>query len=134
MGSVSAPFKAFMDAASKVWFEQKWKNKLATGFTNSGSASGDKLNSLIQLAVFAAQQGMLWVSTGMMPGANTTKSKPDAVNRLGSYLGVMAQSFVDAAPAIAPPPADLETARLLGVRVAEVAARWVCGEPQARAA
>jgi multimeric flavodoxin WrbA len=134
MGSVSAPFKAFMDASSKVWFGQKWKNKLAAGFTNSGSMSGDKLNSLIQLAVFAAQQSMMWVSTGMMPGSNTTKSQPDEVNRIGSYLGVMAQSFVDAAPDIAPPPADLETARLLGVRVAEAAVRWTRGEQQARAA
>ena len=133
MGSLSAPFKAFMDASSKVWMEQKWKNKIAAGFTNSGSASGDKLNSLIQLAVFAAQQSMIWVSTGMMPGSNTTRSKPDEVNRIGSYLGVMAQSFVDAAPDIAPPPADIETARLFGARVAEAAVQWVRGRQPGRA-
>ena len=35
MGSASAPFKAFMDASSKVWSEQAWQGKLAAGFTNS---------------------------------------------------------------------------------------------------
>ena len=46
MGGVSAPFKAFIDAASKVWFQQGWKDKTAAGFTNSGSYSGDKLSAL----------------------------------------------------------------------------------------
>lgn len=133
MGSVSAPFKAFMDASSKVWFEQKWKDKLAAGFTNSGSPSGDKLNTLIQLAVFAAQHSMIWVSAGMMPGGNTTKSKPDEPNRIGSYLGVMAQSLVDAGPDIAPPPVDLETAKALGRRVGELARQYRVGR-QAQAA
>jgi len=36
MGSVSGPFKMFMDASAKVWFEQKWKDKLAAGFQLSG--------------------------------------------------------------------------------------------------
>ncbi len=40
MGSVSGPFKTFMDASSRVWLEQKWKDKLAAGFTISGSFSG----------------------------------------------------------------------------------------------
>ena len=45
MGNVSGPFKVFMDASSKPWYERKWKDKLAAGFTISGSPSGDKLNS-----------------------------------------------------------------------------------------
>jgi multimeric flavodoxin WrbA len=45
MGNVSGPFKTFMDASSKPWQEQKWKDKLAAGFTISGSPSGDKLNT-----------------------------------------------------------------------------------------
>ncbi len=40
MGSVSAPFKAFMDASSKVWMTQGWKDKIAAGFTHSGSQGG----------------------------------------------------------------------------------------------
>ncbi|MGH9915405.1 MAG: flavodoxin family protein, partial [Pyrinomonadaceae bacterium] len=59
MGSASAPFKTFMDKSSTRWLVLKWQNKIASGFTNSGSASGDKLNTLVQLAIFAAQHGMI---------------------------------------------------------------------------
>ena len=41
--SISGPFKVFMDATSKKWFAHAWKDKIAAGFTNSGSHSGDKL-------------------------------------------------------------------------------------------
>ncbi len=120
MGSVSAPFKAFMDASSKVWFSQGWKDKLAAGFTNSASQSGDKLNSLIQLSVFAAQHGMLWVSLGLMPGNNSSKGSVEDLNRIGSYLGAMAQSNADQG-AEAMQASDLATARHLGERVAIMA-------------
>ena len=95
MGSVSAAFKKFMDDSSKAWFGSAWKDKLAAGFTNSGSQSGDKLNSLIQLMVFANQHGMLWVSLGLMPGNNNSKGSVDDLNRLGSFSGAMSQSNVD---------------------------------------
>ena len=124
MGSVSAPFKAFMDASSKAWFAQAWKDKLAAGFTNSGSMSGDKLNTLVQMAVFAAQHSMVWVSLGLMPGANSSKASPDDLNRVGGYLGAMAQSNVDQGPDDAPTKSDLGTAEHLGRRVAEMAVRW----------
>jgi multimeric flavodoxin WrbA len=124
MGSLSAPFKAFMDASSKVWFAQGWKDKLAAGFTNSASQNGDKLNSLIQLAVFGAQHGMIWVSLGLLPGNNNSKGSPDDLNRLGSFLGAMAQSDADAPAELAPRASDLATAEALGRRVAEAALRW----------
>ncbi|MGE5505181.1 MAG: flavodoxin family protein [Actinomycetota bacterium] len=124
MGGVSAPFKAFMDASSKVWSNQGWKDKLAAGFTNSASQSGDKLNTLIQMSVFAAQHGMVWISLGLMPGNNSSAGSANDLNRLGSYLGAMAQSNADAPPAVAPPDADLRTAHALGARVAEAARRW----------
>ena len=113
MGSLSAPFKTFMDASSKVWFEQKWKDKLAAGFTNSGSQSGDKFNALVQLATFAAQHGMIWVSLGLLPGNNASQAGPDDLNRLGSFLGAMAQSNIDQGPDLAPPTSDRRTAEHL---------------------
>ncbi len=125
MGSVSADFKRFMEASSKLWAEQKWKDKLAAGFTNSGSQSGDKLNTLVQLAVFAAQHGMLWVSLGLLPGNNTSDGSLADVNRLGSYLGAMAQSNIDMGSDAVPPRSDRETAAALGQRVAEVSLRFV---------
>jgi NAD(P)H dehydrogenase (quinone) len=124
MGGVSAPFKAFMDASSKVWATQGWKDKLAAGFTNSASQSGDKLNTLIQLAVYAAQHGMIWVGLDLPPGNHSSNGSVEDLNRLGSFLGAMAQSNVDQGPEHGPPPADLKTAGLLGERVARAALRW----------
>jgi NAD(P)H dehydrogenase (quinone) len=126
MGSASAAFKGFMDASSKAWFTQKWKNKIAGGFTNSASMNGDKLNTLVQFAVFAAQHGMIWVGAGVPP-ANSSKAQRNDPNFLGSYLGAMAQSPSDAAPDVAPPAGDLETARLYGQRVAEMTQQFVKG-------
>ena len=119
MGSVSGPFKTFMDASAKVWFEQKWRDKLAAGFTNSGGLSGDKLNTLQTLAIFGAQHGMIWVG-------QAEAVVPDGVNRLSSYLGVMAQSG-NVAPELEPGPADQATGEALGQRVARAAARWLKG-------
>lgn len=124
MGGVSAPFKAFMDASSKVWATQNWKDKLAAGFTNSASQSGDKLNTLVQLSVFAAQHGMVWVGLGLLPGNNSSTGSVEDLNRLGSFLGAMAQSNADQGPEQGPPPADLKTAEHLGERVARAAIRW----------
>lgn len=125
MGSASAEMKKFMELTSKKWYVSAWRNKLAAGFTNSGTLSGDKLSTLTELAVFAAQHGMLWVSLGV--NAQTTPSgngaQPNAINRLGSYLGLMTQAD-QAAPEQAMAEGDLKTAEFLGRRVAELALRW----------
>lgn len=125
MGSASAKFHEFMEATSKIWYGRGWKDKLAAGFTISASQSGDKLNTLIQLAVFAAQHGMLWVGGDLLPGNNNSKGSVEDLNRLGSFLGAMAQANADEGPDVAPPASDRKTAELLGKRVAEAAARWV---------
>lgn len=127
MGSASAQFKAFMDASSKIWFAQGWKGKIAAGFTNSASQSGDKLNTLVQLAIFAAQHGMIWVSLDLLPGNNNSKGSLDDLNRLGSFLGAMAQSNADQGPEAGPIASDLRTAEHLGERVARVTAQFLRG-------
>ncbi len=134
MGSASAAFKAFMDASSKAWAGQDWKDKIAAGFTNSASQSGDKLNTLQQLAVFAAQHSMVWVGLGLLPGNNSSKGSVDDLNRLGSFLGAMAQSNSDQGPEHGPTSADQRTAEHLGRRVAETALRWQCGRQVSAAA
>jgi NAD(P)H dehydrogenase (quinone) len=121
MGDVSAAFKKFMEESSKVWMEGKWANKLAAGFTNSASQSGDKLNSLVSLAIFAAQHGMLWVSLGLPAGNNNSKGSVNDLNRLGSFMGAMAQSNADQGPDQGPIASDLKTAEHLGKRVATLA-------------
>ncbi|MEJ2273745.1 MAG: flavodoxin family protein [Woeseiaceae bacterium] len=124
MGSPSSGMKTFMEATSGRWMEQKWADKLAAGFTNSGSQNGDKQNTLVDIASFAAQHGMVWVNLNLLPGNNSSKGSVEDLNRLGSYLGAMAQSNVDEGPDVAPPEADLETAAKLGERVAKCARRW----------
>jgi len=123
MGGPSARFKAFIDAASRIWSAQGWKDKLAAGFTNSGSPSGDKLNTLNSLYINAMQHSMIWVGLGEM---NTGKGAGDVdgINRLGSYSGAMAQSPQGEA---VPVKSDLETASRLGKRVAQAAVRWAKG-------
>ena len=124
MGLPSAGIKAFMEATSKRWMEQKWADKLAAGFTNSGSINGDKQNTLVGIACFAAQHGMVWINLNLMPGNNTSAGSVEDLNRLGSFLGAMSQSNLDQGPEVAPSTADLETARRLGRRVGECTKRW----------
>lgn len=128
MGSASAGFKTFAEATAKVWGDNlRWKDKLAAGFTNSQNINGDKLNTLVSFAILAAQHGMNWVSLGLYPGWNTSTASSEDLNRMGSFLGAMAQSNGDAGPELAPPPSDLRTAEELGRRVAMAARQWVRG-------
>jgi len=117
MGNVSGPFKMFMDASSKAWYERKWQDKLAAGFTISSSPSGDKLNTLQSLMVFAMQHGMIWVGLSDMP------QNAEGTNRLGSFSGVMAQAG-QVPPEVEPNEADRKGAEQLGRRVATATARW----------
>ena len=53
----------------------KWRDKVAAGFTNSGAQNGDKLNSLISMALFAAQHGMIWVGLDLKPVPRAARSR-----------------------------------------------------------
>src|SRR3954464_3836118 len=121
MGSVSWQFKKFADASSKQWFAQEWKDKIAAGFTNSAGYNGDKFNVLTTLFTLAMQHGMIWVSQGLMP-SNTRAANRDDVNYLVSYSGAIAQSPSDGGAADMA-QGDLDTAKLFGKRVADIAAR-----------
>ncbi|WP_072375963.1 flavodoxin family protein [Hyphomicrobium sp. NDB2Meth4] len=134
MGSASAVMKQFMDASSKVWYARGWKDKVAAGFTNSASQSGDKLSTLEQFSVFAAQHGMIWAGNTMLPGNNSSGGSVEDDNRLGAFLGLMTQSNADQGPDVTPPRSDRHTAELFGQRIAEVAARWASGAAQRQAA
>ncbi len=121
MGSVSWQFKKFADASSKRWITQEWKNKIFAGFTNSASMNGDKFSTIQYLFTLAMQHSGVWVGTGLMP-ANTKAAKHGDVNFLGGFSGALMASPSDSS-ADEVNKGDLETARLLGVRVAEFAAK-----------
>lgn len=113
MAGVSAPMKVFLDSTSSRWAAQTWRDKLAAGFTTSGTPSGDKLATLQHFALFAAQHGMVWIGLGLLPGAE------DQPNRLGGFLGAMGHTPATASPM----DADVHTAEHLGARVAREALR-----------
>lgn len=121
MGNVSWQFKKFADASSKPWYTQAWKDKVFAGFTNSSNVNGDKLSTLHYLFTLAMQHGGIWVGNGVSYH-NTKASQRDDVGYLASSIGVMGQTPSDAG-AGEMNPGDLETARLLGERVASVVDR-----------
>ncbi len=129
VAGASAAFKAFEEASSHAIMTKgyTWRDKIAAGFTNSGSRSGDKLATLIQIALFAAQHGMHWISLGLPPANHSSTGSEEDQNRLGFFLGAAAQSNVDQGPEVVPPEADLATARHLGKRVAEATLQFVRG-------
>ncbi len=121
-GSLSWEMKRFFESTVGRWVEGPlWKDNVAAGFTNSKAMAGDKLNTLFDILAFAAQHGMVWVGLDLYPGWHTRDSTPDELNRLGSWIGVMAQANSDEAPDVVPPISDLSTGEHLGRRVALLA-------------
>lgn len=123
MGGPAWQFKKFADASSKPWFAQAWKDKIAAGFTNSASVNGDKFSTIEYFWTLSQQHGQIWVGTGLMP-ANTKAHGPADINWTAGFGGALAVSPSDASPDEAPRAGDLETARLFGQRIAEVASSF----------
>ncbi|SES15490.1 Multimeric flavodoxin WrbA [Streptomyces sp. yr375] len=130
MGTASGAFHTFAEATSARWATQAWQDKLAAGFTNSGSKNGDKLHTLQFFQILAGQLGMHWVNLGLTPGWNSSTGSENDLNRLGVSLGAAAQTNVDAGPE-GVHKADAATAEHLGRRVAETAKIFVAGRTQA---
>jgi len=127
MGDVSAAFKAFAEASSKVLAVGGWKDKLAAGFTVSASFAGDKHRTIDSLQTLAAQHGMVWVSLGLAPPAVGAADRgPATINRVAGFAGAMAQAD-NGPPDTTVVEGDRETLRLLGERVALAAGRWARG-------
>ncbi|PJR64615.1 MULTISPECIES: flavodoxin family protein [Raoultella] len=122
MGGPAWQFKKFADASSKLWVKQALKDTVAAGFTNSASVNGDKFSTIQYQWTLSQQHSQVWVGLGQLP-ANTKASGPQDVNWTAGFAGALAISPSDASPDEAPRSGDLETARLLGQRVAETAAR-----------
>jgi NAD(P)H dehydrogenase (quinone) len=120
MGGPAWQFKKFAEATSKLWYGQEWKDKVAGGFTNSASMNGDKFSTISYFFVLSQQHSQVWVGTGLMP-SNKKEHGPDDTNWTAGFAGALAVSPSDASPEEAPRKGDLETARLLGARIAAYA-------------
>ena len=114
MGVVSWQFKKFADATSKQWMSGAWKDKVAGGFTISSNLSGDKLSTIQYFMTLSMQLGMVWVGQAVPNNGS--------INRLGSSSGLMAQ-VGPTSPAADIPQGDLDTAKIYGQRVAQIAAK-----------
>lgn len=121
MGTPSWQFKKFADATSKIWFTRAWQDKVFGGFTNSASFNGDKQVTLITLQTLASQHGGIWVSLGLPPSNSKAATRND-LNNLGGSVGLLVQSPSDASVEEIP-QGDLDTAKLYGERIAQVAAK-----------
>lgn len=127
MGSAHGLFKLFLEVGLTPWLNQVRKGKIAAGFTNSSSRSGDKLIGLEQMAIFAAQMSMVWVGVGDPPGGNYCATRDTDVNLSGSWIGLMTQSIGDRPLETSPHPGDRLAAERFGRRIARATARWMMG-------
>jgi multimeric flavodoxin WrbA len=98
MGSASAAFKGFMEATAAFYLAQPWRQAGGSRLHQFRCLCGDKLNTLLQMAVFAAQHSMIWVGLDLLPARSGTGVFDGQLNRLGSSLGAMAQSNVEQSP------------------------------------
>ncbi|MCG7205691.1 MULTISPECIES: flavodoxin family protein [Streptomyces] len=133
MGGASAAFHAFAEATSGRYISNTWADKIAAGFTNSASKSGDKLNSLAFMHALAAQHHMIWVGLGLAPGWNATTASEHDLNRLGFWTGAAAQTPQDGGIEHVH-PSDIATAEHLGARVSRLAAVHIAGNAALAAA
>jgi NAD(P)H dehydrogenase (quinone) len=120
MGGPAWQFKKFADESSKAWGSQVWKDKIAGGFTNSATMNGDKAGTISYFMTLAMQHSQIWVGTGLMP-SNKKEHGANDTNWTGGFGGALAVSPSDASADEAPRKGDLETARLFGRRIADVA-------------
>ena len=126
LGSASAKFKIFMERTSLIWADQQWRDKFAGAFTTSGNPSGDKLQTLTQLCVFAAQHGMHWINPGIKP-SQKIDGFDGVLNKAGGWLGVMATSIKASEQKSFIDTDDLMTGFVFGQRFAKI----VCSIPNA---
>jgi len=132
MGTASAAFHAFAQASGARWAAQTWRDKIAGGFTLSGSSAGDKSSTLGYFATLAAQHGMIWVNLGLPDCWNPSIGEGYGLNRLGYYNGAAAQTAGEKPDDVH--PSDLGTAEHLGRRVAEYARLVAAGRASLTAA
>lgn len=113
LAGVSGEFKLFMDATGRLWRNQSLKGKLSSGFTVSSLPSGDKMLTLLSMFAFSMQHGMVWTGNPILPEQYEGIVYDEAINRLGSWSGMMVQASHTGTENVFT-PGDIKTARLFG--------------------
>lgn len=122
-GTVSPEVKRFFrDSWTPVGREGRWRNKVAAGFTSSG-ARRHELETLVELASFAARHGMVWVGLDLLPASSRGRAIIPDPRRDAGGLGAMTASCDDEGPAAIHAGRDVRAAAYLGRRAAELARR-----------
>src|SRR5258708_38131948 len=81
MGNVSAGFQSFAEKTGRRCLNGTWRDKVGAAFTNSGDKSGDKLQSLVTLAAFAAPHRQHWVKLGLCARGHNDARRERGLNR-----------------------------------------------------
>lgn len=125
MGNMASEMKLFMEKSVNRWYSRAWSGKIAGGFTNSSNFSGEKVNTMMGMMVYAMQMGMIWVGLDEATDQNCNIEGPNsfALNRIGSSIGPMACSFSAKVPD-APSIGDIQTAENYGRRIASIVQRF----------
>ncbi len=118
MGGPAWQFKRFADASSGRWEKRGWQDKLAGGFTTSGSTNGDKGECLSAFMTLANQHGMIWVSLGQASPPSRDNDEAQ-MNWSGGNGGVMAIAGRGGFP-----EGDMQSATAYGARIKALAARF----------
>ncbi len=118
MGGPAWQFKRFADASSGRWDKRSWQNKLAGGFTASGSTNGDKGECLSYFITLANQHGMIWVSLGQASPPSRANDA-EQMNWTGGNGGVMAIAGRGGLP-----KGDILSVQAYGTRIKELTQRF----------
>lgn len=109
-GNVAAQLKAFIDTLGGLWFQGKLANKVYAGFTSAQNAHGGQESTLLALYNSIHHFGGILATPGYTdPVIYTAGGNPYGVSVTAGGGG--------------PTEANLAHARVLGKRVAEIAAK-----------
>jgi NAD(P)H dehydrogenase (quinone) len=115
-GNMTAQMKQLIDSTASIWLKGEMEGKPAGVFTSTASTHGGQETTLLTMMVPLLHLGMLIVGTPYsIPGLNHTEA------RGGTPYG--ATTIAGGKGELSPKPEDLDIARALGQRVAEVATK-----------
>jgi NAD(P)H dehydrogenase (quinone) len=119
-GNMAAPLKYFLDGTSSLWLDGSLSGKPAGMFSSSTTLHGGQESTLLTMAIPLLHHGM------MVLGVPFTERAINQTRTGGTPYGATHVAGMASQPA-ALSPDEIEIARALGKRVADVAATLAAG-------